>query len=204
MRPNRMLLHKTTRRKTRKSICTAAHHPTAKYPIWRRGQLVRQITDRNVQERGRRGKVPSRHWANSAAAGAIDLFGFFCNPYCAVRGSTATSRCRRCPPAQKMTGVSGGFFRDFASRGAFRQHREFRRGVSGEGVAVKYTRIDEYRDQFAITQMRRLLAASRTGNCKWRERTPSARLKEADGRLRLSDSGAGRDRIKWLGVLDRR
>lgn len=40
---------------------------------------------------------------------------------------------------------------------------------------MKYTWIDEHRDQFAISRMCRLLVVSRTGYCQWRERAPSAR-----------------------------
>lgn len=40
---------------------------------------------------------------------------------------------------------------------------------------MKYAWIEEHRDQFTVTRMCRILSASRTGYCQWRERAPSER-----------------------------
>ena len=47
---------------------------------------------------------------------------------------------------------------------------------------MRYAWIEEHRDEYAVSRMCRLLAASRTGFLQWRRRPPSARA-QANARL---------------------
>ena len=60
---------------------------------------------------------------------------------------------------------------------------------------MKYAWIDKHRDQYAVSQLCRVLQVSRSGYCQWRVRPPSERTladQSLDAKVAAIHQGSGR------------